>query len=225
MRSRNFITLLAIFPLLVDAQIEEALPSSHPVTRYTAIWEDSPFTREVVKVVERKIVSSFANALNLEGLVNDDERGPVAYVRDITENKTIVITTEPDTGTDPHPYTIVAADLLKNPQETTVTITDGNETAEIGYAENALTRTIAQDRPPTQEDNIDPREAAINRNRPQPGQKRPVPSPGTVSANPPTKTAAQAELEAARKAAAAATPALDRLDDDTRQRRVPLPKK
>lgn len=225
MRSRTIIVAIAILPLLAEAQVENTLPTSFPVTRYTAIWENSPFTREVVKVVERKIVSSFANALNLEGLVNDDERGPVAYVKDITENKTLVITTEPDPSENGHPYTIVSADLLKNPQETVVTITDGNETAEIGYAENALTRTIAQDRPPEPQEKPDPRQANINRNRPQPGQKRPVPTPGTVSANPPGKTAAQAELEAARKAAAEATPALDALDNDTRQRRVPLPKK
>lgn len=214
---------LSVLPLCASAQIEGALPNSHPVTRYTAVWENSPFTREVVKVVERKIVSSFGNALTLEGLVNDDERGPVAYVKDNTENKTLVITTEPDTAEKGHPYTIVSADLLKNPQETTVAITDGNETAEIRYPENTLTRTIAQDAPPQQQENVDPRQA--NRNRPQPGKPRPVPTPGSVSANPPSQTAAQAELEAARKAAAAATPALDRVDDDSRQRRVPLPKK
>lgn len=207
------------------AQVEDVLPGSYPVTRYTEIWENSPFTREVVKVVERKIMSSFGNAITLEGLVNDDERGPIAYVKDITENKTLIITSEPNTSEGGHPYTIVSADLVKNPQETTVTITDGTETAEIGYPENSITRAIKQDAPPARPANNAPGNGLKNRNRPQPGQARPKPGAGQVSQNPPGKTTAQLELEAARKAAAEAAPALDRFDEDVRQRRVPLPKK
>jgi len=217
------ITLLSLSASL-RAQEEDVLPSSYPVTRYTEIWENSPFTREVVKVVARKIVSSFGNSITLEGLVNDDERGPIAYVKDITENKTLIITTEPNTAENGHPYTIVSADLVINPQETTVTITDGTETAEIGYPENSITRAIKQDAAPQRPANNDQGNGLPNRNRPQPGKARPTPAAGTVSPNPPSKTSAQMELEAARKAAAEATPALDRIDNDTRQRRVPLPK-
>lgn len=225
MKKFSLLLIGALIAMPTVAQEEKVLPDSFPVTRYTAVWENSPFTREVVKVVERKVISSFGNSLTLEGLINDDERGTVAYVKDITENETLIITSKPDPKTDGHPYTIVSADLVSDPQSSTVTITDGNETAEIGYAENALTRTIRQEAPPQQANDDDPRKQQINRARPQPNQDRPVPTPGRVSLDPPSKTKAQAELEAARKAAAAATPALERIDNDVRQRRVPLPKK
>ena len=92
-------------PATVEVE-EETLPTGFPVTRYTAIWENSPFNREVVAAAAKTIESSFAQSLVLEGVINDDVKGPVAYVRDKREDKSLVITSAKN---ESHPYTIVSA--------------------------------------------------------------------------------------------------------------------
>src|SRR5690606_30969748 len=86
------LTLLCTLPGGPLRAEDDLLPTSFPVSRYTDIWEDSPFNREVIKVVAQAISSSFAQTLTLEGIVTDDTIGPIAYVRDNTENQPIVIT-------------------------------------------------------------------------------------------------------------------------------------
>ena len=120
---------------------EENLPTGFPVTRYTAIWENSPFNREVIPAAAETLESSFARAIVLEGVINDDEKGPVAYVRDTRDDKSLVITTA---KTESHPFTIVSAKQSNRPEETKITITDGKETGEIGFEAATLTQAIAQ---------------------------------------------------------------------------------
>jgi hypothetical protein len=217
---RLIILLIALTVVPVTAE-DDVLPTAHPVSRYTDIWENSPFNREVVKVVAEAISSSFAQTLTLEGIVTDDTIGPIAYVRDNAENQPIVITSA---KSETHPYTIVSANLVNNPEETKVTITDGKETGEIGYVIAKLTQPIQQIQPQAPPQGQDPKN--------RPGQKNVPPAPpGNADAaanrqaiprvpgnalNPP---AAPNQPQAP----ASATPALDQLDDEPRRRRVPLP--
>lgn len=128
--------LLSTAPL---AGNEEVLPREFPVTRYTSIWEDSPFNREVVAVVETKMQSTFGTHLTLEGLVTDESAGAIAYMRDLKENKILVIT---GTKSEDSPFYLVDVQKSNNPAETRVTLSDGTETAEIGYPEGVYTKKI-----------------------------------------------------------------------------------
>lgn len=118
---------------------EDILPTEFPVTRYTSLWEDSPFNREVVSQVETRIQSTFGINLTLEGLVTDETAGAIAYMRDLQENKFLVVTKEKKEGV---PFYLVSASKSNNPAETRVTITDGKETAEIGFTEGVFTKKI-----------------------------------------------------------------------------------
>ncbi len=143
------ITLISLSFAAVRGQEEEdVVPSGYPASRYTSIWENSPFNREVIKAVEQSISSHFAQSLTLEGIVTDDNLGPIAYVRDMTTNQPIVITR---VKSESHPYTIVSANLVKNPEETKVMITDGNESGEIGYVIAKLNQPIEQFQQPQQQ--------------------------------------------------------------------------
>lgn len=213
-------------PLLLGLSVtsvrteDDVLPVAHPVSRYTEIWDDSPFNREVIKAVAETISSSFAQTLTLEGIVTDNTIGPIAYVRDNAENQPIVITSA---KSESHPYTIVSANQVNNPEETKVTITDGRETGEIGYVVAKLTQPIQQFQPQAPPQGQDPKN--------RPGQKNvpPIPPGGADAAN------RQAILRAPGNALnpssapnqpetpASATPALEQLDDEPRRRRVPLP--
>jgi len=224
MRHLLAIPLLFALPGGPAGAEDDVLPTSHPVSRYTEIWENSPFNREVVKVVEQAISSSFAQTLTLEGVVNDNTRGAIAYVRDNAENQPIVITSA---KSESHPYTIVSANLVNNPEETKVTITDGKETGEIGYVIAKLTQPIQQFQPQAQPQGQDPKQ------RPNKGTPPPPPGgadaaaaaanrqaaprvPGNALINPPSD-ADQTQTPTS------ATPALDKLDEEPRRRRVPLP--
>lgn len=223
----------ALLPLLLPASLlvaeEEVLPTGYPVARYLAIWEDSPFNREVVPAAPQTIESSFAQSLVLEGVVNDDEKGPVAYARDKREDKPLVITSA---KSESHPYTIVAAKQSRRPEETKITVTDGRETGEIGYELASLTQAIAQ---PV---------AAAPAQRPAPGSRDPrtggplgqIPPQGAGQAagqpgggaqgggaRPPGVPPQVGNPAAPSGAPASATPALDALDSEPRRRRVPLP--
>ncbi|MEX2581534.1 MAG: hypothetical protein WD342_20930 [Verrucomicrobiales bacterium] len=223
--SARLITICLSATVLGTAE-DEILPVAFPVTRYTEIWEDSPFNREVVKVVEQKVISSFGQSIALEGLVSDDAVGPIAYVRDVKEDKPLVVTSQ---ASESHPYTIVSANQVNNPFETTVTITDGTETAEIGYAENRLTQKIEQ-APPARKQKGPEAPAGRSPNAPpEAPPNAPSDAAPAVSRNPSQRAPAQTNGETSPPAAAAA-PALDRLEaDDDRleaddaRRRVPLP--
>ncbi len=220
MRHLLLFSLLFALPGRAARTEDDVLPTSYPVSRYTDIWEDSPFNREVVKAIEQTISSSFAQNLTLEGVVNDDSRGPIAYVRDNAENQPIVITSA---KSESHSYTIVSANLVNNPEETKVTITDGKETGEIGYVVAKLTQPIQQIQPQAQPQ--DPRT--------RPGSKTAIPPapPGSDAANGNRQANPRVPGNALNPAAApnqpeqpaSATPALDKLDDEPRRRRVPLP--
>jgi hypothetical protein len=207
---------------------EETLPTGFPVNRYTAIWENSPFNREVIPAVAQTIESSFARAIVLEGVINDDEKGPVAYVRDTREDKPLVITTA---KSDSHPFTIVSAKQSNRPEETKITITDGNETGEIGFEAASLTQAIAQPVPAAPQQKAgkgDPRAgglpqpnamqgagqvAAQGGGGAQPGGARPAGGNTPQIGTPAAQTGAPPSV----------TPALDALDAEPRRRRVPLP--
>ena len=130
-----FALLFWALPLFAE---DAVLPTGFPVTRYTAVWENSPFNREVVKAGAKTMESSFAGSLVLEGLVTDDQLGPIAYVRDVREDKPIVITRE---KSEAHPFTIVSANQVANPEETKVTVTNGTMTV-TGAPVNGQTGTV-----------------------------------------------------------------------------------
>lgn len=216
MRLYSLIALLCLCASVPSDGEEEILPGDYPLARYLAIWENSPFNREVVKPVSQTIASSFAGSVVLEGIVNDDTVGPIAYARDVREDKPIVITRE---GREGHPFTIVSANQATNPEETKVTITDGKETGEIGFVVAKLTQAIAAPAP-----------------APPPAQNRPGQPPGrdsragaggggaggvprpALTPNPPN---APSPSDAGKPTSVA--PALDNLDAEPRRRRVPLP--
>ncbi len=112
------------------------LPQAYPIERYQSVWQSSPFLREVVAVKPMTLSASFGKSLVLVGLVDDMERGPIAYVRDQREERTFVVTKE---GADDHGYVIISADQKADPRESSVTLTDGNETARIKYLPVAFT--------------------------------------------------------------------------------------
>lgn len=220
--------LLTNFPLFAEQAdvdesipespiIEETLPTGHSVTRYVPVWENSPFNREVARIVETKLSSTFGKNLVLEGLVSDKAKGPIAFVRDTKENVPFTISSEKSSGD--YTYTIVSANKDPDPQKTTVTITDGKEQAEIGYQANILTQSIrapqqqaapAADRNPAASR---AREAQLRNQQAKqkvPGNQQPRQVP-PASAQP----AAQPEKQ---------DDALDRLDEAPRRRMVPLPK-
>lgn len=217
--------LIALSTLLLRGE-DEVLPTAHPVSRYTEIWADSPFNREVIKAASEVITSDFAQTLTLEGIVNDDTLGPIAYVRDNAENKPIVITSA---KSESHPYTIISANLVNNPEETKVTITDGKETGEIGYVIAKLTQ-------PIQQIPVQPTpQAQPQGERNRPGKNNNPTPPGNADAdaipanrlnaskhplNPLVNPISKPEDS---KKPASATPALNQLDQETRRRRVPLP--
>lgn len=252
MNARLFMILLAVAPALslvgeeeaavgavpepaVEAEAapapveveEETLPTGFPVTRYTAIWENSPFNREVVAAAVKTIESSFAQSLVLEGVINDDVKGPVAYVRDKREDKSLVITSA---KTDSHPYTIVSANQSRRPEETKITITDGNETGEIGFEVAALTQAIAQpvaSSPPPKKEGKgnDPRSGGnLNAAQQGAGQVGGSGGGGASGARPAGQSNPQIGTPAAQTGTpTSVTPALDALDSEPRRRRVPLP--
>jgi hypothetical protein len=213
-------------PLLLGLSVisvrteDDVLPVAHPVSRYTEIWDDSPFNREVIKAVAETISSSFAQTLTLEGIVTDNTIGPIAYVRDNAENQPIVITSA---KSESHPYTIVSANQVNNPEETKVTITDGRETGEIGYVVAKLTQPIQQIQPQAPPQGQDPKN--------RPGQKNvpPIPPGGADAANRqailrvPGNALNPSSAPNQPETPASATPALEQLDDEPRRRRVPLP--
>lgn len=132
---------LAASPPLRGQDRSQVLPQSYSLSRYSVLWEHSPFQREVAKVVAETVQSAFAQTLVLEGLVDDEASGPIAYVRDQRENLFYVITTA---ESDDHPYLIESASQARDPRQSKVVITDGNERREIGYPSDALSRAIEQ---------------------------------------------------------------------------------
>lgn len=138
-----FITLIAFGPVFGQDEAEAVIPSSFPVSRYQEEWNHSAFHREVVaQVSEKKIGPSFIDSLKLEGLVMD-AKGPVAYVRDTSTNKSLVIT---KLKAD-HSFQIIVANMNPNPGETSVTISNGKETADLKYETSILTAPIKVSRP------------------------------------------------------------------------------
>src|SRR5690606_33505556 len=165
MKSVSYASLSMVLPVvcLSSGQVpaEEMLPKACDIERYTAIWQASPFNREIAPpVTERSEESGFSQSLALEGLVEDSSRGTVAYVKDLRENRLWVITSK---SSDIHPYTIVSSQQATNPTETVVSITDGKKTETISYAANMLTRKIEPVRggPPAESPSAD----AVKRRR------------------------------------------------------------
>lgn len=197
--------------------VEETLPTGYPVTRYVPIWENSPFNREVARIVETKISSTFGKNLVLEGLVNDKAKGPIAFVRDTKENVPFTISSEESSGD--YSYKIVSANKDADPQKTTVMITDGKEQAEIGYQANILTQSI---RAPQQQ----AAPAATDRNsaaaRAREAQLRNQAAKQKAPGNQPRQVQPEGNQPVAQPEKE--DDALDRLDDVPRRRMVPLPK-
>lgn len=117
------------------------LPRPYPVTRYEVVWKDSPFLREVVRTSPAPLLGSFGQTMVLEGMVDDAERGAIAYIRDEKEKRTYVVTTEVSTS---HGFRIVVAKMDRDPRGSSVTITDGEERADISYRNDVLTSSISR---------------------------------------------------------------------------------
>ena len=218
--SMFFAALAMAAPLSAE---DAVLPAAFPVTRYTAICENSPFHREVVIEESKTIESSFAGSLVLEGLVTDDSLGPIAYVRDIREDKPIVITRE---KTEAHPFTIVTSNQVANPEETKVTVTNGTETGEIGYVVAKLTQAIAAPAPvaPPQQQRQGQPPGRDGKGMPQPpggGGAGGAGASPALSRNPPGANPTATPGDAGKPTSVA--PALDNMDAEPRRRRVPLP--
>ncbi|MCB1206851.1 MAG: hypothetical protein KDN18_21525 [Verrucomicrobiae bacterium] len=216
MKVHSSIALLCLCVAASAAAEEEILPGAYPLTRYLAIWDNSPFNREVIKPVSQTIASSFAGSLVLEGIVNDDTIGPIAYVRDVREDKPLVITKQASEG---HPFTIVSANQATNPEETKVTVTDGKETGEIGFVVAKLTQAIAAPAPAPPANQNRPGQSPPGRDQKGgaggggAGQLRPGIAPNTPNTSKPADVGKPTSV----------APALDNLDSEPRRRRVPLP--
>ncbi|MDF1824041.1 MAG: hypothetical protein P1U68_05340 [Verrucomicrobiales bacterium] len=164
---------------------DEILPTEFPVTRYTALWEDSPFNRQVVATVENRVTNTLGINLSLEGLVTDETAGTIAYMRDLKENKFLVVTKE---KSDSVPFYLIDARKSSNPAETRVTISDGKETAEIGFAEGVFTKKI--DSPVPVPDAKDKKEATPP---PAAPDSAPAPKPPTSGKSPKSKAPAESD--------------------------------
>ncbi len=137
MRILLFILLL----VATFASAEDQLPVQRPVSQYATVWEKCPFNREVVKAVEAQISSTFGKNIALDGLSHDSVIGPIAYLRNLSDNQPFMVTKE---KSESHPYQIVDATETNDPREAKVTITNGQEVADIGYMANLMTQKIAQ---------------------------------------------------------------------------------
>lgn len=202
---------------------ERILPYRHPVVRYSETWRDSPFNREVLPPVTTTLSSSFGRNLVLTGLVNDASLGPIAYVRDTKENKSLRITSEASTR---HPYLIDSAEKGRDPKDTKVVVTDGKEKAEITFEIASLTQAIQAPRQVQREEKpkgggglrpsrpANPEAARVNAAVTQdPAAVRQgsnVARPPQPNPNPPPTADSE--------------PINDPLDAEPRRRRVPLPK-
>lgn len=131
--------------LIWSQEADNILPSMYPTSRYIEVWENSPFNREVIKQTPQTTLSKFAQSLVLEGMVNDNRRGAIAYLRDQKEKKSYVVSSE---ASNSHSYTLVSASQATDPRESKVTITNGKETAEIGYPGDLLSKKIIQPESP-----------------------------------------------------------------------------
>ena len=79
----------------------------------------------------------------LEGLVKDKKKGPIAYLRNLEDDSVMVVTKE----ANKKGFHIVSANQATDPTESTVTITDGTETAEIAFDDKVLSRPVASMQP------------------------------------------------------------------------------
>ena len=73
---------------------EDQLPVQRPVSQYAKVWEECPFNREVVKAVESQISSTFGKNIALDGLSHDSVIGPIAYLRNLSDNQPFMVTKE-----------------------------------------------------------------------------------------------------------------------------------
>ena len=89
---KTFLLFLMFLSTAGFAQDPEVLPAGFPVTRYSGIWENSPFNREVVARVRTQQVSDFGNSYSLEGLVSDQKVGFIAYLRDLKDDSFLMVT-------------------------------------------------------------------------------------------------------------------------------------
>lgn len=180
---------------------EDILPTEFPVTRYTALWENSPFNRQVVAAVENRITSTLGINLTLEGLVTDETAGTIAYMRDLKENKFLVVTKE---KSESAPFYLIDAKKSSNPAESRVTISDGKDTAEIGFSEGVFTQQIDSPAPA-------PRDTE---NKVSAAQAPPTPDASTSGESPTPNTPPSPNAEPGNEPAA---------DSGSRRRRILLP--
>ncbi len=142
--NRRFHILALLLPIgasLVGMAGDGVLPKSYPVTRYSATWEHSPFLREITEALSLPSAPSFGERLTLEGIVSDDSRGVIAYLRDKETDESLMVTDRPSQS---HPYLVVSASQVRDPGLTWVRISDGSQTAELGFASSG--RSTGADR-------------------------------------------------------------------------------
>jgi hypothetical protein len=215
--------IITTFSLAVDEVSEEALPTGYPVTRYSAIWENSPFTREVIRPAKTTSASAFGKNMVLRGLLIDSQEGPIAYVRDNKENQILRITSAGSSRG--FPYTLVSADKQANPKDTVVVITDGKEEAEIGYEENALTAAI---RAPQQQVRTDPKQQQAGGNAAARVREQQLRNQEAAKRAQQNKTTPPASIRQTSSTSNPPKPEIkdsfEALDDVPKRRSVPLPK-
>lgn len=195
-------------------EVEEALPTGYPASRYTAIWENSPFNREVAPPVAQTIESAFAKNLVLEGVVHDDTLGTIAYVRDVANDAPLVVTSQ---ETSAHPYRIVSAEQAHDPKLTKVTLTDGKESGDITFAAVKLTEAISQPAPAT------PAADARGKSKGAANPRSLLNGGAVPGLRPPGGREPETKEAEDKPVPESVTPALDKMDAEPRRRRVPLP--
>jgi|GEM_PF-6504624 len=137
---------LFFFPaiLMVFGGEEPALPEALPRSHYAPLWKDSVFHRVVIPAAPgEEIEGSLSQILVLEGIVEDELTGPMAFLRHTETGMTYMVTREPQPGV---PYRLVRAKRTEEPAQTFVTVTDGQREATIRF------RTDRKPPPPPQPD-------------------------------------------------------------------------
>jgi len=211
---RHFVLTLPVFLAIAAstrAPCEESpvTPVARPSSHYTAEWENSAFHREVIPPQPTlEIRAGFAQYLTLDGLVEDDVEGPIAFVRNTEENLYLMITRERKPGV---PFRIVEANQTHNPVTTTVRITNGTEEATIGFDRNRLVQSLSA--PP----------AAAAKEESSPGATTSPPGDSERSSRGTTNEPPADEAERISPGEGEELTPEDRLENRTRQRKVPRP--
>jgi len=128
-----------LYPRTIQAE-EKLIPTAILPIKYKSVWENSPFNREVIEAVETVVEDSKNKSLVLEGLIEDDQVGHIAYVRDLATETLMVITSR---KSEEHDLVIVSANYTADPGKAKITVYDGKKSSEVAFASTTLTAPIS----------------------------------------------------------------------------------